>query len=108
MLAKCANPSCAAEFLYLHAGKLFLLKSAGHAPTCSARANFSGHVHGIQYAWLCDQCASKYEVVIDADQKLKVRSRFQYAGLIAGIGASIGVPLLYASALAGEFYDLVA
>lgn len=108
MLAKCANPSCTAEFLYLHAGKLFLLKSTGKGPACSARVNFSGHVHGIQYAWLCDQCASKYEVVIDPDQKLKVRSRFHYAGLIAGLGASIGVPLLWASALANEFCDLVA
>lgn len=52
MLAKCANPACAAPFRYLHEGKLFRLDLGAGPPSVT------GHVpRRLQYFWLCDQCA---------------------------------------------------
>lgn len=105
MLARCANPSCSAEFLYLHEGKLFLLKSNCGRGKFSSRLNFSGHVQGLQYAWLCDNCSRRFEVVIDSEDTVKLRSRYGFAGIVAGLWASIGLPLLYASSVASQLSD---
>ena len=106
MIAKCANPSCKAEFLYLHEGRVFVLNSDAKKRASSSRANFAGQAKGLQYAWLCDGCASNYEVVLDNEGELKLKSHNRYTGLIAGLGVSIG---LYAATWAGDlcsFCDL--
>jgi len=105
MLARCANPSCRAEFVYLHEGKLFLLKSSGGRGEFSSRLNFSGQVEGLQYAWLCDQCATRYEVAIDSEGAVKVRGQRNFTGIVAALVASIGLPLLYASSVASQVSD---
>lgn len=102
MLSKCANPSCSCEFRYLHMGKLFLLKSKDRSGF-SSRLNFAGHVDGIQYAWLCDQCASQYEVVIDSEEKLKVQSLYRLSGIVAGLCGAIGLQLMWAVSWATDW-----
>ncbi len=103
MTAKCANPSCSAEFVYLHRGKVFVLHSAHKARTFSSRLNFVGEAEGLQYAWLCDECVSHYEVVLDADGDLKVRSRYRFRGLIAGVAGPVS---LYATSWLVQFGQL--
>lgn len=103
MVAKCANPSCKAEFRYLHEGRVFALTCRDAAYAFSLRANFAGQVQGLQYAWLCDGCAAQYDVVLDTEGDLKLRSRRNFSGLIAGLVASFG---LYAATCAGDVCSL--
>ena len=103
MTAKCANPSCSAEFAYLHQGKVFVLKSSCRNSMFSSRLNFAGQAKGLQYAWLCDGCVSQYEVVLDSECQVKVRSRYRFSGLIAGWAVTIG---LYAAAWSGDLFSL--
>jgi hypothetical protein len=108
MLSKCTNPSCSHKFRYLHQGKLFLLKSSNNEDTSSSRLNFAGRVDGIQYAWLCDKCATQYELALDREDKVKIRTRYELSGIIATIGISVGLQLLSAANIAGELCDLIA
>jgi len=61
MLSKCANPECSTRFLYMRGGKLFRwdrlqgVKDSGVAPRKESR--------GVEFFWLCDQCASRMTVV---------------------------------------------
>jgi len=108
MLSKCANPPCNRKFRYLHQGKLFVLKSAHKVDRSSSRVNFAGHVDGIQYAWLCDKCAGKYEVALDPDDRVKVRPLYEFSGIVATLGVSIGLPLLTAASIATDLSDLLS
>lgn len=54
MLSKCANPECAAPFIYLREGRLYQIDTgAGPQLVTDARPP-----HHIEYFWLCGQCAS--------------------------------------------------
>ncbi len=65
MISKCANPTCAARFLYLHEGKLFRFEREaqdtelmmGFDPT------FRKHCAGVQFYWLCENCAASLTLV---------------------------------------------
>jgi len=89
MLSSCANPSCSSKFRYLHQGKLFLLRSDHNQNVTSSRVNFAGTVNHIHYAWLCDQCLQKFEVVLDSDNLIKVRARYRFSGLAVAAVASL-------------------
>jgi len=104
MLSMCANPGCTSKFRYLHQGRVFFVESHRHEDF-SPRVNFVGYVDGMQYAWLCDECSTKYEVVLDKDERIQVRPPFRLSGVIASVGVSIGIKLL---AVAGDIYDKVA
>ncbi len=51
MVAKCANPRCNHGFRYVSQGKLYLF----------------GHQSIEQALWLCPQCASRFEIVLDGN-----------------------------------------
>jgi len=66
MISKCANPTCAARFLYLHKGKLFRFEREpqdntellmGFDPTVRK------HCAGVQFYWLCETCATSMTLV---------------------------------------------
>jgi hypothetical protein len=56
MLSKCANPGCAATFLYLHQGKLYRLDTNVEAVAGTSAKKPSRRV---EFFWLCDQCAAE-------------------------------------------------
>jgi hypothetical protein len=56
MLSKCANPGCAAPFLYLHQGKLFRFDTAAEHPAAQSKDRTVGH---LEFFWLCAECATK-------------------------------------------------
>jgi hypothetical protein len=64
MISKCANPSCAARFLYLHEGKLFRFQrhtaAEGLLGTNPAPPKFSNTV---EFFWLCPHCAESMTLI---------------------------------------------
>jgi len=66
MLSKCVNPACAANFRYLHEGKVFRLERNAHAD------NSDIHSHNFEYFWLCSNCANFFIVVFE-QQSVRVR-----------------------------------
>ena len=109
MLCHCANARCSRKFQYLHQGKVFLMKSIrDDKDDFSPSINFAGRVDGIQYAWLCDKCASKFEVVLDAEERIKIRSLYPSSGLMAAMGVSIGMELLSVMDVFSGLADLMA
>ena len=74
MLAKCANPACAAKFRYFHEGKLFLFETK---PDPSMRgppadADYVGQSRSPQYFWLCSSCCSAMTLQPDGDHGVTV------------------------------------
>jgi hypothetical protein len=108
MLSSCANPSCSEEFRYLHQGKLFILTHARNEKIISKRLDFAGHVDHLHYAWLCDRCAPTFEVVLDSEDRVKIRARYDFSGLAVAVAAFIGLQLTPAMGLACNLCELVA
>ena len=59
MLSKCANPGCAATFLYLHQGKLFRLDTCTEVVTGTSAAETKKPSRRLEFFWLCDPCAAE-------------------------------------------------
>jgi hypothetical protein len=59
MLSKCANPGCAATFLYLHQGKLFRVDTSVEAVAGIPAAATKKPSRRVEFFWLCDQCAAE-------------------------------------------------
>ncbi len=58
MLSKCANPGCAATFLYLHEGKLFRLDISIEVAATSA-VGTKRPSRRLEFFWLCNPCAAE-------------------------------------------------
>jgi len=72
MLSKCSNPRCSAPFLYLHTGKLFRFGRRNDAVTShDSRAKAP---QGIEFFWLCDECAGEFTLEADAAHGVHVVS----------------------------------
>jgi hypothetical protein len=59
MLSKCANPSCAGSFRYLHEGRMFHL-------IVDSKTGKIATTHGptaIERFWLCDKCSKTLTLV---------------------------------------------
>ncbi len=108
MLSSCANPSCVRKFRYLHEGKLFLLQSSRNTTERSSRVDFAGHVEHLHYAWLCDRCSQTFEVVLDSEERIKVRTRYDLTGLAVGFVAVVGLHLASVAGVASDICALVA
>ena len=88
MLAKCVNPVCCNQFLFLHQGKLFEVEfqysdgvvASGH------REPVNGKMHVERY-WLCDKCAEELTLSFDKRQGLVIHSSL----------GSVGVPIPFSS-----------
>ena len=78
MISKCANPACLNRFLYFHTGKLFrferrpLDKQAadkeqkGDNLTAGSAATLRKGSRGVEFFWLCDDCAAVMTLVYQA------------------------------------------
>lgn len=108
VLSKCANPSCSHKFRYLYQGRLFFLKAERNHNDISSRVNFAGHVKNVEYAWLCDKCSLQFEVVLDSEERLKLRARYLLAGSCASVAMAIGFKLTSALGLATCLCEYVA
>lgn len=108
MLSSCANPSCIRKFRYLHEGKLFLLQSSRNEQSTSKRVDFAGHVDHLHYAWLCDHCSRMFEVVLDSEDRIKIRTRYDLTGLAVGFAAVVSLHLASGVSVAAEFCGLMA
>jgi hypothetical protein len=64
VLAKCANPSCAASFRYLQEGTLFRFESEPVEGVPGAKET--------EYFWLCPNCAEKMILRLDASSKIRL------------------------------------
>jgi hypothetical protein len=66
MVARCANPGCAAPFLYLHQGKLFRMESdvsfVSRNPG-SPDPEGKKPARRVEYFWLCRDCAAEMTLV---------------------------------------------
>jgi len=62
MLSKCANPGCAATFLYLHQGKLFRLDTSIEVVTSTSTAETKKPSRRVEFFWLCHSCAAELTV----------------------------------------------
>jgi hypothetical protein len=64
MLAKCANPSCSAPFLYLREGKLYQMEvvddgCAGAPDNQPGPGAERKPVRRLEFFWLCGRCAAE-------------------------------------------------
>ena len=67
MLDKCANPACAAKFLRLQDGRLFVTEVKGED-----QGNTSGNECQVQYLWLCNSCCRTMTVAVGKGKKAQV------------------------------------
>jgi hypothetical protein len=80
VVARCVNPTCSASFDSLDQGQVFVLNSVQDTHDVSSRVNFSGHIDHITYVWLCDACLRKFEVSLDSEGQMKLRSNSMHCG----------------------------
>jgi hypothetical protein len=69
MLAKCANSSCSASFLFLHSGKLFhfdKLPQPGVDDTIDPVPGNPGELF-----WLCDKCSAEFTLASDGQHGVR-------------------------------------
>jgi hypothetical protein len=66
MLSKCVNPGCTASFRYLHSGRLFQFETRSR-PQSQAEGERMP-VQGVEFFWLCEDCAIRYWLVYDPDR----------------------------------------
>jgi hypothetical protein len=59
MLSKCANPGCAATFLYLHQGKLFRLDTSIEVVASTSAPETKKPARRVEFFWLCPPCAAE-------------------------------------------------
>lgn len=71
MLSKCANPTCSAQFRYLHLGKLFHLCPIPELEKINE--DCSGELY--ERFWLCEDCCKKFTVIWDGLQAQVVALR---------------------------------
>lgn len=108
MLASCANPSCSSKFRYLHQGRLFVLDARRNRAATSDRINFAGQIDRRHYAWLCDECTAKFEVVLDAQDQIQLRERVRTRGVAAALAAAALFKLVPAIAFACDFGEILS
>lgn len=65
MLSKCANPTCAAVFRYLHEGKLYVMDR--RRPLTAPKPKYARKPAQLEYAWLCSCCSLYLIIEIDED-----------------------------------------
>ena len=69
MLAKCANHSCAAKFLYLNKGALFSIEFGSVVPKSGLHAGMDRHFN---YFWLCEQCCEIMILQVQGERVIAV------------------------------------
>jgi hypothetical protein len=59
MLSHCLNPSCNAQFHYLHEGRVFAVDHILDSPDGSEPQHF------VEHYWLCGACSFLFKVVVE-------------------------------------------
>ncbi|MGE5726661.1 MAG: hypothetical protein ACM34G_15880 [Acidobacteriota bacterium] len=79
MLAKCANPSWHAPFLYLREGKLYQMEVGAEAPQGAPALNDQPGVAAdrktprrLEFFWLCGRCAPRMTLAFNRGQGVMV------------------------------------
>jgi len=77
MVSKCANPGCAATFLYFHKGKLFRVEApVEHALQETGYDNGTKKpVRRLEFFWLCDNCERKMTLAFEKGVGIAVRPK---------------------------------
>ena len=70
MLKKCANPKCSTQFKYLREGRLFRL--VFETPMQGTSSPGVRQVRRGERFWLCGDCSSKFTLVFDGTQGVKL------------------------------------
>jgi hypothetical protein len=74
MLSKCANPSCATPFLYLHTGRLFRVERRSQAVLREGPSMSDKKIsQSIEYYWLCASCSAQMTLIRGAEGGIIVR-----------------------------------
>jgi hypothetical protein len=77
MVSKCANPGCAATFLYFHKGKLFRVEAP--ADQTLEETGYENAVkkpaRRLEFFWLCDKCAAKMTLGFERGVGIAVRPK---------------------------------
>jgi len=83
MVSKCANPECAASFLYFHTGKLFRIETSSGSERRRATMGLDEvqrrPLRRVEFFWLCENCAPKMTLVHDHETGVSVRRKAQAA-----------------------------
>jgi hypothetical protein len=74
MLAKCANHSCAAKFLYLSKGALFSIELGSVVLQSGLHAGMDRH---FQYFWLCERCCQTMILRVEEERVIAARREHQ-------------------------------
>ncbi len=74
MVSHCANPECGNEFLYLHDGEVFVIKSDA--------------LSQVRYYWLCSSCADHLFVSYEARRGVIIMQRSARAAIDTTAGGS--------------------
>ncbi len=73
MLSKCANPGCAATFLYLHQGRLFRLDTSIEVIVGTSAAETKKPSRRVEFFWLCHSCAAELTLGYTKETGITVR-----------------------------------
>jgi hypothetical protein len=76
MVSKCANPNCAAAFLYFHTGRLFRLETGSRHPDAGDENGMKNCGRQIEFYWLCDDCDSRMTLDFEKGVGVSVRPKF--------------------------------
>ncbi len=73
MVDKCANPDCAAQFRYLHQGKLFVVEGARKSTMRRSVEETNGvRARRTLIYWLCDACSKTMVIAIAPPNSINV------------------------------------
>lgn len=71
MVDVCSNPSCNRRFLYLHEGRLYILRSTIRSKDRQS-ASGSNSSETTQWFWLCDACSRHMTLICNLDHEVVV------------------------------------
>ena len=71
MLAKCANPSCSTQLVYLREGKIFMVESPQPRPALVGPVGPKPQ-NRVEHFWLCGPCSSSMTLICDSHGSVKV------------------------------------
>ena len=68
MVSKCANPECAAPFLYFHRGRLFRVDTESgqeRRRALGADRESQRPLRHLQFFWLCEKCSQNMTLAFE-------------------------------------------
>lgn len=77
MVSKCANPDCAATYLYFHTGRLFRVETAAAhlKQQLEDEIGTKKPLRHLEFYWLCDACAGGLTLAFEKGVGISVRPK---------------------------------